>query len=56
MFIGPSLPLDEARMILDAEYHPPVARDDVAVLLEDPPDIIGIIDGVFYGCKCITRA
>lgn len=55
MFIGPSLPLDEARKILDAEYHPPVARDDVAVLLEDPPDIIGIIDGVFYQQPAVSH-
>ena len=55
VFIGPSLPLEEARRILDAEYHPPVARDDVAVLLEDPPDIIGIIDGVFYQQPAVSH-
>lgn len=55
VFIGPSLPLDEARKILDAEYHPPVARDDVAILLEDPPDIIGIIDGVFYQQPAVSH-
>lgn len=41
VFIGPSLPLKEAKQILDADYHPPVARDDVAVLLDDPPQVIG---------------
>jgi TfuA protein len=55
VFIGPSLPLREARKILDAEYHPPVARDDVTVLLEDPPDIIGIIDGVFYQQPAVSH-
>ena len=55
VFIGPSLPLEEARKILQAEYHPPVARDDVAVLLEDPPDIIGIIDGVFYQQPAVSH-
>lgn len=55
MFIGPSLPLNEAQKILDAEYHPPVARDDVAVLLNDPPDIIGIIDGVFYQQPAVSH-
>jgi TfuA protein len=55
VFIGPSLPLGEARKILDAEYHPPVARDDVTVLLEDPPDIIGIIDGVFYQQPAVSH-
>lgn len=55
VFIGPSLPLNEAQKILDAEYHPPVARDDVAVLLNDPPDIIGIIDGVFYQQPAVSH-
>ncbi|MBI4813430.1 MAG: TfuA-related McrA-glycine thioamidation protein [Methanobacterium sp.] len=55
VFIGPSLPLKEAKKILDAEYHPPVARDDVAVLLNDPPDIIGIIDGVFYQQPAVSH-
>ncbi len=55
VFIGPSLPLKEARKILDAEYHPPVARDDVAVLLNDPPDIIGIIDGVFHQQPAVSH-
>jgi TfuA protein len=55
VFIGPSLPLNEAKKILDADYHPPVARDDVAVLLNDPPDIIGIIDGVFYQQPAVSH-
>lgn len=55
VFIGPSLPLKEAKKILDAEYHPPVARDDVVVLLNDPPDVIGIIDGVFYQQPAVSH-
>lgn len=55
VFIGPSLPLKEAQKILDAEYHSPVARDDVAILLNDPPDIIGIIDGVFYQQPAVSH-
>ena len=55
VFIGPSLPLNEARDILDAEYYPPVARDDVAILLNDPPDIIGIIDGVFHQQPAVSH-
>jgi hypothetical protein len=55
VFIGPSLPLNEAREILDAEYYPPVARDDVAILLNDPPDIIGIIDGVFHQQPAVSH-
>ncbi len=52
VFIGPSLPLAEAREILDADYHPPIARGDITALLNDPPDIIGIIDGVFHQQTC----
>jgi hypothetical protein len=55
VFIGPSLSLNQARKILDAEYHPPVARDDVAILLNDPPDIIGIIDGVFHQQPAVSH-
>jgi hypothetical protein len=55
VFIGPSLSLNEAREILDAEYYPPVARDDVAILLNDPPDIIGIIDGVFHQQPAVSH-
>ncbi len=55
IFIGPSLPLQEARKILDADYRSPVARGDVESLLNDPPDIIGIIDGVFYQQPAVSH-
>lgn len=55
VFLGPSLPLNEAQEILDAEYYPPVARDDVVALLNDPPDIIGIIDGVFHQQPAVSH-
>lgn len=45
VFLGPSLPLSEAREILDADYRPPVKRGDL-LHLEDV-EIVGIIDGVF---------
>jgi hypothetical protein len=48
IFTGPSLHPDEAKKILEADYRPPVARGDVSALLKDPPDVIGIIDGVFH--------
>lgn len=55
VFIGPSLPLDDASKILDADYQPPVARGDIAALLNDPPDIIGIIDGVFHQQPAVSH-
>lgn len=55
VFIGPSLPLSDARDILDADYRPPVARGDIAVFLNDPPDIIGVIDGVFHQQPAVSH-
>lgn len=48
IFLGPSLSADEASKILDADYRPPIKRGDVTTALNDNPDIIGIIDGVFH--------
>jgi len=49
IFLGPTLPISEARAILDADYRPPVAHGDVyrATLQEPQPRVIGIIDGYF---------
>ncbi len=48
IFTGPSLQSKEALTILKADYRPPVARGDIIKALNDRPDIIGIIDGVFH--------
>lgn len=45
IFLGPSLPLAEAREILDADYRPPVKRGDLQHL--EGAEVVGIIDGVF---------
>jgi TfuA protein len=45
VYLGPSLPLEEARTILDADYRPPVKRGDLATI-PDRTEIVGIIDGV----------
>jgi hypothetical protein len=48
VFLGPSLPVDEARSILDAVYLPPAAVGDVYRLARDGrPPRIAIIDGYF---------
>ena len=47
VFLGPSLPLGEARELLEADYRPPVKRGDVRRAAEERPPLIGIIDGVF---------
>lgn len=45
VFLGPSMPLDEARQLLDAEYRPPVRRGDLTDLA--PGTTVALIDGVF---------
>ena len=45
VFLGPSMPLAEARSILDAEYRPPICRGDLQGV--EPGRVVGIIDGVF---------
>lgn len=47
VFLGPSLPRDEARALLDADYRPPARQGDVFRALEARPRAIALIDGVF---------
>ena len=47
VFIGPSLPMAEARNVLDAVYHPPAAATDILNLVALEPSAIVLIDGVF---------
>ncbi|MCL2863800.1 MAG: TfuA-related McrA-glycine thioamidation protein [Methanimicrococcus sp.] len=49
VFLGPSLDLNAARSILpDADYRPPASRGDVEKAAAENPDIICLIDGVFF--------
>ncbi len=48
VFLGPSMPLDEARSILEADYRPPAKRGDVLKAARNGADIICLIDGVFF--------
>lgn len=55
VFTGPSLSADEACLVLEAEYRPPVRRGDVEALLDaDPPDAIAIVDGVFFQAMSVS--
>jgi len=47
VFLGPTLPLDDARGLLDATFLPPVAEGDVYRAALDGPDAMGLIDGYF---------
>ncbi|WP_029006721.1 TfuA-like protein [Azospirillum halopraeferens] len=48
VFIGPSIPRDEAARLLNATFLPPVAQGDVIRLCRrETPAAIGIVDGYF---------
>jgi hypothetical protein len=47
VFLGPTLPVEEARKILPATYLPPVAMGDVQALMSRTPRVIAIVDGLF---------
>ena len=48
IFLGPSLPLEEAQGILDACYFPPAKQGDIlSVTNRFQPKVIGLIDGFF---------
>jgi hypothetical protein len=47
VFLGPSLPVADARRILDAVYLPPVSMGDIYRLMARRPTVIAIIDGLF---------
>jgi hypothetical protein len=48
IYLGPTLPVDEAREILDAIYLPPVEQAGlVSAVTTYRPDVVGIIDGKF---------
>ncbi|HEX4421388.1 MAG TPA: YcaO-like family protein [Kofleriaceae bacterium] len=45
VFLGPSMPVGDARLVLDADYRPPIRRGDLEAL--PPGTVVGMIDGVF---------
>lgn len=49
VFLGPSLDLETARSLLpSADYRPPASRGDLEKAARESPDIICLIDGVFF--------
>lgn len=54
IFLGPSLPVAEAKEILDAIYLPPAKQSDLlSAVTAYKPDIIGLIDGVFLSLPSV---
>jgi len=48
VYLGPSLPVEKAIAILEADYRPPIRRGDLKKAMRSGVDIIGIIDGTFF--------
>lgn len=57
IFLGPSLALDAARTILDADYRPPAAHGDIhrAVAQTPAPAIVGLVDGYFRSVPSVRH-
>ncbi|MDH5806223.1 MAG: TfuA-related McrA-glycine thioamidation protein [Candidatus Methanomethylicaceae archaeon] len=55
VFLGPSLPLNEAKNIISVEYRPPAGRGDVLKAMDEGAKIIGLIDGVFYQRAAVSH-
>ncbi|MCX9013208.1 MAG: TfuA-related McrA-glycine thioamidation protein [Candidatus Methanoperedens sp.] len=55
VYTGMSISHSEAKNILDADYRPPVKRDDIRKIIGSSPDIIGIIEGVFFNSAAVAH-
>ena len=56
VFTGNSLSWEDAGSLLDADYRPPVKRNDINILVDKGgPDIIGIIDGIFFDRAAVAH-
>ncbi|VVB96090.1 TfuA-like protein [uncultured archaeon] len=55
VFTGTSISHGDARKILDADYRPPVRREDIRKLIPSSPEIVGIIDGVFFDSAAVAH-
>jgi len=48
VFLGPTMPAEDAATLLPAEYRPPASRGDVYAAARTNPWAIGIVDGYFH--------
>ncbi|MCK4928963.1 MAG: TfuA-related McrA-glycine thioamidation protein, partial [Methanosarcinales archaeon] len=62
VFTGTSLSMEDAKQQMDAwqvrdiDYRPPIKRNDINILLDKrTPDIIGIIDGIFFDRAAVAH-
>jgi hypothetical protein len=55
VFLGPSLPQQQARALLEAQYYPPARKGDVYRLLPTGVKTIVLIDGVFHSTPSVWQ-
>lgn len=55
VFLGPSLPVDRARKILEACYLPPARRGDIYRVMTSGVKTIVLIDGVFHNTPSVWQ-
>ncbi|MCL2157282.1 MAG: TfuA-related McrA-glycine thioamidation protein [Methanobrevibacter sp.] len=53
IFTGLSISHEKALNILNAEYRAPIKRGDILKAINESPEIIGIIDGVFHHAPAV---
>lgn len=53
VFLGPSLPLREAKKLLRADFRPPARQGDVFHAIAERPQVIVLIDGVFESAPSV---
>ncbi|AFY46627.1 hypothetical protein Nos7524_0721 [Nostoc sp. PCC 7524] len=49
VFLGPSLPRNQASQVLDAHYYPPASKGDIYRIMASGVKTIILIDGIFHG-------
>ncbi len=47
IFLGPTMSIEKAKEILDADYRPPAKKGDLLRLIPSSVKVVGIIDGYF---------
>lgn len=55
IFLGPSLPLADARRLIDADYRAPAQRGDIYRCLGVGATRIVLIDGIFHGSPSVWQ-
>jgi hypothetical protein len=55
VFLGPSLNLEEARRILDADYYSPARKGDVYKIIASGVETIVLLDGLFHNTPSVWQ-